>query len=105
MPLGSHVADNLAAWLQHKPQNSFRFGYAVQCIGIGQKRGLVQLIHPDDSMKAGIIVGWMGWAIKRLILKGTLWMLKLERLSRAYAWLKPINLKQPQPARQPITEH
>ena len=105
MPLGSHVADNLAAWVQRQPEQSFRFGYAVQCISLGQKRGLVQMIHPDDSMKNQILTGWMGWATKRLILKGTFWALQLERLTRAYSWLKPINLNQSEPVRQPIAEH
>jgi NADH:ubiquinone reductase (H+-translocating) len=105
MPLGSHVADNLAAWLQNKPEQSFRFGYSVQCISLGQKRGLVQMIHPDDNMKPQIITGWMGWAAKRLILKGTFWALQLERLTRAYTWIKTLNLSQTEPVRQPVADN
>ena len=105
MPLGTHVADNLSAWLHQQPEQSFRFGYAVQCISLGQKRGLVQMIHPNDNMKNQILTGWMGWATKRLILKGTFWALQLERLTRAYSWLKPINLYQSEPVRQPVAEH
>jgi NADH dehydrogenase len=105
MPLGGHVADNLAAWLAGEPERVFRFGYSAQCIGLGRKRTLLQLINPDDSMKQTIITGRLGRWIKVGILNFTLWAIKLERMVPAYRWIQPISLSQSQPVEQLVREY
>jgi NADH dehydrogenase FAD-containing subunit len=35
MPMGVHVADNISRQLKGEPPQTFDFGYAVQCIGLG----------------------------------------------------------------------
>jgi NADH dehydrogenase len=93
MPLGAHVGDNLAAWLKGKDEKPFEFGYAVQCIGLGQKRGLVQFIKPDDSMVEKAVTGWQGALVKKGILTFTLKMIQLER-SIPYIYHWPHNIEQ-----------
>ena len=91
MPLGAHVGDNLAAWVKGKEEKPFEFGYAVQCIGLGTKRGLVQFIKPDDSMVEKAVTGWQGSLVKKAILVGTLSAIKLERKSPyLYQWPRSI---------------
>jgi NADH dehydrogenase FAD-containing subunit len=97
MPLGAHVGDNLAAWVNGKEEKPFEFGYAVQCIGLGTKRGLVQFIKPDDSMVEKAVTGWQGAIVKKGILKFTFSMIKLERtIPYVYQW--PHNIEQTEKA-------
>lgn len=105
MPLGAHVGENLAAWLKGNEQKPFQFGYAVQCISLGQKRGLLQMINPDDSMKEKVATGWMGSFAKKTILNFTMWSLKLERKFPTYMWAKSINIGAAKSSRQAVAEH
>jgi NADH dehydrogenase FAD-containing subunit len=106
MPLGAHVGQNLAAWVKNEEHESFQFGYAVQCIGLGQNRGLVQMIHPDDSMKEQIVTGRIGSFVKKGILNFTMWSLKLERIMPgAYVWAKSISLSSTKTSQRAISEH
>lgn len=93
MPLGTHVGDNLSRWILGKNDKRFAFGYITQCMSLGQKRGLLQMIHPDDSMKEKIITGRTGAFIKKAILNYTLLSIKLERRFPAYMWIKSIPLQ------------
>lgn len=104
MPLGTHVGDNLSRWVCGKSDKPFAFGYTTQCISLGQKRGLVQMIHPDDSMKEEIVTGRMGSFVKKAILNYTLWSIKLERRFPAYLWMKSIKLQE-ETKQRTITEY
>jgi NADH:ubiquinone reductase (H+-translocating) len=103
MPLGAHVGDNLAAWLKGKELASLEFGYSAQCISLGQKRGLLQFINPDDSMVEKAFTGWQASIVKKLILLFTFGIIKLERiLPYVYQW--PHNIKQTEQAQERILQ-
>jgi len=88
MPMGAHVADELAAHVTGQPApGPFRFGYLARCISLGRKAGLVQWVHSDDQPRERIITGRLGAWIKELICRFTvqsLWFTK--RWPRAMQW-------------------
>ncbi|MFJ3788228.1 NAD(P)/FAD-dependent oxidoreductase [Kitasatospora sp. NPDC090091] len=63
LPMGRYVG-RLLAGRTGKP---FAFRYAVQCLSLGRREGLVQLIHGDDSMRPGVLTGRTGRITKALI--------------------------------------
>ncbi len=79
MPLGAHVADNLAAHLSDQPERPFGFGFVVRCISLGRRRGLVQWVRADDQPQERIINGRCGAVIKEMICLYTRYSLLLER--------------------------
>ena len=104
MPSGAHVGDNLATWVCGTEEKAFAFGYRTQCISLGQKRGLVQMVHADEGMKEQIITGRPGAFVKRLIVNGTIWTIQMERHIKVPAYSKAIQI-QDTPAGIAISEH
>ncbi|MFC5663990.1 NAD(P)/FAD-dependent oxidoreductase [Kitasatospora misakiensis] len=72
LPQGQYVG-KLIAGRTDKP---FAFRYVVQCLSLGRRDGLVQLIHGDDSMRAGALTGAAGRVIKAAILKSVVLSLR-----------------------------
>ncbi|GAA4848271.1 NAD(P)/FAD-dependent oxidoreductase [Kitasatospora terrestris] len=62
-PMGSYVGRLLAG----RTTGPFKYRYATQCLSLGRREALVQLIHADDSMRQGIITGPLGRLTKALI--------------------------------------
>lgn len=92
MPMGSHVADNIASSLNHETVQPFRFSYVGQCISLGRHDALVQLVHGDDSPKDRIFTGRLGAFIKENICRFTVLSLQLEkRLPGSYMYPKGIS--------------
>ncbi|MER5864544.1 FAD-dependent oxidoreductase [Kitasatospora sp. NPDC002040] len=71
-PMGAYVAGQLTG----KSAKPFGFGYAVHCLSLGRKDGLVQLVHKDDSMKPGALTGTTARLVKSLIVNGVVWTLR-----------------------------
>lgn len=91
MPMSAHAVDNLIALYNDKVPESFAFGYALRCISLGRRVGLVQLVNADDTPKERIITGRLGATIKEGIVKFTIWALRWERrLPGAYFWAHSI---------------
>ena len=87
LPMGAQAADNLAAVIADQPQKPFSFAYVLQCISLGRRKGLVQLVYLNDEPKERIITGRMAAFIKEFICRATVLTLKLERLiPGAYSW-------------------
>jgi NADH dehydrogenase len=88
MPMGVFAADHLAARLNGKePPAAFRFAYAMQCISLGRKQGLIQFVHPDDTPKEKVFRGKTAVFVKEFICRFTIWSLKLEkRIPGSYTW-------------------
>lgn len=88
MPMGAYVADQLAAQLTGQPApGPFHFSYVLQCISLGRRNGLVQLVQADDTPKPRIISGWAAARVKELICRFTVWSLQMEkRWPGLYAW-------------------
>ncbi|MBZ0300356.1 MAG: FAD-dependent oxidoreductase [Anaerolineae bacterium] len=88
LPMAAHTADNLLARLEDRPQQPFNFGYVVQCVSLGRRRGLLQFVHPDDSPKERIVTGRMGAIAKEMIVQYAYRSLPAERiLPGAQVWL------------------
>lgn len=87
MPMGAHAADNVARALRAEPAEPFRFGYAGQCISLGRKRGLVQMVTPDDRAQPRFFSGTMAAVIKELVCTFVTGALRVERMfGGAYTW-------------------
>ena len=67
LPMGARAADNVAAAIAGAAQTPFDFGYTIQCISLGRRDGLVQLVNPDDSPRERIVSGRLGAWIKEAI--------------------------------------
>jgi len=60
MPMAAFAADSLAAELKQTSREAFRFGFAVRCISLGRRRGLLQWVTSDDTPHERIITGRAG---------------------------------------------
>jgi NADH:ubiquinone reductase (H+-translocating) len=88
LPMGAHTADNLLALLEGRPQQPFNFGYVVQCVSLGRRRGLLQFVHADDSPQERVVTGRMGAIAKELICQFAFQSLPAERMfPGAFLWL------------------
>ena len=67
MPLGGHAADNVLAGLRGGSLTRFDFGFSAQCISIGRKRGIIQLLTTADRPRAIRITGRAGAMVKELV--------------------------------------
>lgn len=99
MPMGAYAADHLVALINGMtaPQ-PFHFGYLLQCISLGRRDALVQLVDADDRAKKRIISGWIAAQIKELICRFTVWSLFWEKhWPGLYAWstARPIMTQSP----------
>lgn len=89
MPMGVHVADNVARQLKGEPPQTFDFGYAVQCIGLGRGNALAQFVRADDSPRLHMLTGLAGNIVKEFISGYTMVSLHLEkRLPGSYHYPK-----------------
>lgn len=87
MPQGAYAASHLVARLSQQTIKPFAFAYALRCISLGRKNGLVQFVHKDDTVKEMIVSGWLAARIKEMICRFTIFGLKLEkRLAGSYWW-------------------
>lgn len=92
MPMGTHVADNLAHHLNDEMLQPFGFAYALQCISLGRNDALVQMMQSDDTPKDQIFTGRFGAFIKEAICRYTIFSLKLEkRLPGSYRYPKAMS--------------
>jgi NADH dehydrogenase FAD-containing subunit len=87
MPLGAHAADQVVRMLHGKPLLPYRFGYALQCISLGRKDGVVAFVDTDDRPSGRIIRGRPAALIKESICRVVIGSLRLERWRAGiYAW-------------------
>lgn len=90
MPMGAYAGSHLFAALTGENQpDSYSFGYAGQCISLGRKNGLVQLVNLDDSPKNQMLTGWLAVRVKEAICRFTVGAIYAEkRLPGIYMWPK-----------------
>lgn len=79
LPMGAYVASALAAHLTGAEYRPYEFAYAIRCISLGRRVGLVQMVDADDHPKEQIITGWLGALIKELICRYTFWQIQNPR--------------------------
>lgn len=63
LPQGGYLGDLLTG----RTDKPFAFKYALQCVSLGRRDGLVQLIHPDDSMRPTVLTGLTAKLMKSYI--------------------------------------
>lgn len=90
IPMGAHVAANVTASIKGEALQAFRFGYAIRCISLGRRAGLVQRVDADDHPIDRVFTGHLAAFIKETICWYTLFSLRIERLvSPFYFWPQP----------------
>ncbi|MBV2153934.1 NAD(P)/FAD-dependent oxidoreductase [Kitasatospora sp. SUK 42] len=72
LPQGQYVG----RLLDGRTSKPFSFRYVVQCLSLGRRDGLLQLVHPDDSMKPTVLTGTAGRLAKAGIVTAVLGALK-----------------------------
>ena len=103
VPLGGHAADTVLAHLRGTDAKPVSIGYGGQCISLGRRRGLMQLVHADDTPRRMIIPGRTGARVKERICRYTVWVMRNER-RRPSPWLavggpRPRASLEPEPVR------
>jgi NADH dehydrogenase len=86
VPLGGHAADMVLATFRGTKLKPVSVGYGGQCISLGRRYGLLQLLHADDTPRPIIIPGRAGAWVKERICRYSVTMMRNER-RRPGAWL------------------
>lgn len=91
MPLGAHAADGAIALVRGRVPTPHRFGFLIQCISLGRRRGLVQRVDARDQPLERIVTGRAAALIKELICRSVTGSLRIaRRWSGVYQWPKGI---------------
>ncbi|MEU6232959.1 FAD-dependent oxidoreductase [Kitasatospora sp. NPDC047058] len=72
LPMGQY----LGKLLDGRTAEPFSFGYVAQCLSLGRKDGLLQLVRRDDSMRPTVLTGTAGRLAKAAIVAGVYGALK-----------------------------
>lgn len=79
VPLGGHAADTILARIRGTDVEPLSLGYAGQCISLGRHRGLMQLVHADDTPRRLIVPGPAGAWVKERVCRYTVTVMRNER--------------------------
>jgi NADH dehydrogenase FAD-containing subunit len=72
IPMGAHVADNVARALHGRPAEPFDFGFSVQCISLGRRDGLIIQVDAADRPTGRFLRGRAAAAFKAAVCAGAL---------------------------------
>lgn len=91
MPLGAHAGENVRRRLEGRAAEPFAFAFALRCISLGRRDGLVQLVHADDAPKDRVLTGLPAAALKEAICRMTVTTPRLELSTGLplYRWPQP----------------
>lgn len=67
MPAAQHAARTVAAVLAGREPRPWRFRYALRCVSLGRRDGLVQLVHGDDRPRGAVLTGHLAARVKEAI--------------------------------------
>jgi NADH dehydrogenase len=96
MPMGVHVAEEIARRVRAESPRRFRFAYVTQCISLGRRDALVQVVDAGDRPTARIFRGRTARWIKEAICRYTVWMIRAERRGLPlFHWPKPPRRRRP----------
>jgi NADH:ubiquinone reductase (H+-translocating) len=73
LPTGQYVADAVAARVAGREPAPLHFRYYIQCVSLGRRDGLIQLVDADDHPRNVILTGRAAAAVKELIVRGASW--------------------------------
>lgn len=95
MPMGVHVAEEVARMVRGEPRERFRFAFVTQCISLGRRDGLIQMVDAEDRPTPRIWRGRKARFVKEAVCRYTLWMIRAERRGvPLFHW--------PRPPREPV---
>jgi NADH dehydrogenase FAD-containing subunit len=88
LPMGAHAGENVRRMLRGEEPAPFDFGFAIRCISLGRKEGLVQFVDPEDAPKAKVWTGRRAVFTKEAICRMTYGVVREElRFGvRLYRW-------------------
>jgi NADH:ubiquinone reductase (H+-translocating) len=77
LPTGAHAARAVLADLRGEEAAPLRYRFFLQCISLGRRDGLVQLVHADDCPGRQIITGRAAATAKEQVVRSTVRTLRL----------------------------
>lgn len=83
-PMAAHAADEIAATLRGEDPQPFDFGFAIQCLSLGRRDGLIVRVDADDRPTGGVLRGRTAAIVKELVCRAAAFAPR--RLARAYRW-------------------
>ncbi len=88
IPMGLHVADNIADIVRGGEAKPFNLGYVIWCISLGRRDGLIQFLHSDDTPRERVLTGWGAAIFKELVCRYAVGSVMAERRMDFYFWPK-----------------
>jgi NADH dehydrogenase FAD-containing subunit len=88
LPSGAHAGENVVRWLRGEEPAPFDMAFAIRCISLGRRDGLVQHVTGDDRPLPRVWTGRWGAFVKEMICRMTLFVVKRELSTglRLYHW-------------------
>ncbi|WP_433660076.1 NAD(P)/FAD-dependent oxidoreductase [Nocardia sp. CA-128927] len=74
LPTGKYAADAVVARLRGAEPEELRFRYIFQCLSLGRRDGVIQVLHADDSPARTVLTGRTAAWVKELIVRGAGWV-------------------------------
>jgi NADH dehydrogenase FAD-containing subunit len=72
VPAAQHAARTVAAVLAGREPRPWRFRYAIRCVSLGRRDGLVQVVHTDDRPRDLVLTGRAAARVKEAIVVNAL---------------------------------
>ena len=86
-PMAAQVADNLLTQIASQSPRPFGFDYAMQCISLGRRDGLIQWVDSDDTPKDRVFTGRFAAWWKEMVSRYAWWAVAMEaRWPGLYRW-------------------
>ncbi|MBH0778211.1 NAD(P)/FAD-dependent oxidoreductase [Nocardia bovistercoris] len=76
IPSGGYAARAIAARLRGHEPRDFDFRYVAQCVSLGRRDGVIQLLRADDSPARTVLTGRLGARAKELVVLGAGWSVR-----------------------------
>ncbi|WP_054812312.1 NAD(P)/FAD-dependent oxidoreductase [Nocardia arizonensis] len=73
-PAGLYAGAAIATRLRGGEPGDFRYRYVAQCLSLGRRDGVIQLLRADDSPARTVLTGRLGAWVKELIVRGAGWV-------------------------------
>ncbi|MGQ4597024.1 FAD-dependent oxidoreductase [Nocardia sp. R6R-6] len=68
LPTGKHAADAVLARMHGRQSQEFRFRYVLQCLSLGRRDGVVQVVRADDAPARTVLTGrTAAWVKERIV--------------------------------------
>ncbi|GAA3866294.1 FAD-dependent oxidoreductase [Saccharothrix violaceirubra] len=71
LPTTQYAIRTVAARLSGRVSKPLRFGYALQCVSLGRRDGLIQFVRGDDSPRELVLTGRLAARVKEAVVRGT----------------------------------